>query len=199
MGSSCWPSAVGARLFALLNNPWSGPSTEKYSKFSLFLYSKTLLLLLVNVLTRSCHRSTGRPHRVTKAKCLDIQVNARTRRGRFGHFVLCFGSCEPVKVIKPQRSTRFLLRGIYGSAVWRSFQGNHKDPHKHVIWTTWLDQQKVSLISQLVLHGKPFQHTLLTTNLYLFYAIVLISDLLGLLSNPIPFNWLLIRYYYLFQ
>lgn len=36
MGSSCWPSALGARLFALLNNPWSGPSTEKYSKISIF-------------------------------------------------------------------------------------------------------------------------------------------------------------------
>lgn len=124
-----------------------------------FLYSKTLLLLLVNVLTRSCLWSTGRPQRVTKAKCLDIQVNARTRRGRFGYSVLRIGSCEPVKVVKPQRSTLFLLRGVYGLVVWRSFQGNHKDSHKHVIWTTWLelvDQQKVSLISQLVLMASRF-------------------------------------------
>lgn len=59
---------------------WAEYGIQRFFSLS-FLYYKTLLLLLVNVLTGSCLRSTGRPQRVTKDKRLNIQVNARACGG----------------------------------------------------------------------------------------------------------------------
>lgn len=103
MGSSCWPSTPGARLFALLNNPWSGPSTEKWSKISLFCKRPCPHHWSMFTHVIAFGEQGGRNGWPTPSVSTFKWTRVRGGGG-LGTQFCAFGSRKPAKVVKPQKN-----------------------------------------------------------------------------------------------